>query len=323
MRAAGSAEAVLEAAGGATDTGGTGSAVPALPRTAYRESLLGAVRAFGERGLSALERVSRNHDKHANRIARDELEQLRGSNRAVEELCARAEELMAALGREITGTSRGRRHQLARALAECARGVHDQAAALERYGLEIPNTDGWQAAVDAAAAADATDDDAASAGDTAPGNGGIADAHAPGFDVLAAELQTLDERMAAGESLATLKPTHDQLAGNWLAQADRAQPDKDQKARFETVSHRYRELVEADRRLNDMEFRSVDMPSEAGRQARRTGSPAGAVEAAARSGTGPQPPATPVALGTLAILGPPAPGACVRGRHDSRSRTLP
>ena len=274
MRSAASAEAAMEVASGVTTPEELAVLFLRCP-SAHREALLDAVRSFGERGLSTLERESRNHDKQANRIARDELEHLRGSNRAVEELCTRAEELKAALGREITGASPGRRHQLARALAECARGVRDQAPTLERYGLEIPNTDDWQAAIDTAAAdaaaaaakaaaeADATDDDNTSTGDTAPASEGIADARAPGFEVLAAELQTLDERMAAGESLAALKPTHDELSGNWLAQADRTQPDKDQKALFETVSHRYRELLEADERLNDIEFRSVDMPSDA------------------------------------------------------------
>ena len=304
MRSAASAEAALEAASGVTTPEELAVLFLRCP-SAHREALLGAVRSFGERGLSTLERESRNHDKQANRIARDELEHLRGSSRAVEELCTRAEELKAALGRETTGASPGRRHQLARALAECARGVRDQAATLERYGLEIPNTDDWQAAIDtatsvaaaasaaaeteaaaealaagsvadsaadsaadaaaAAAAADAnaTDDETASAGDTAPRGEEITGTHAPSFDVLSAELQTLDERMSAGESLGALKPTHDELSGNWLAQADRAQPDKDQKTLFETVSHRYRELLEADQRLNDIEFKSVDMPSDA------------------------------------------------------------
>ncbi len=260
MRAAVSAEAVLEAAGGATAPEELAALFLRCP-AAYRESLLGAVRAFGERGLSALERVSRNHDKQANRLARDELEHLRGSNRAVEELCARAEELTAALAREIGGTALGRRHQLQRALAECARGVRDQAATLERYGLEAPNTEAWQAAIDAAAETDdANEEGAASAADQVIGGEGVADA--PGFDALAAELQTFDTRMVAGESLGVLKPTHDELAGNWLAQADRAQPDKNQKALFETVSHRYRELVEADERLRTVEFRRLELPSE-------------------------------------------------------------
>ena len=263
MQAAASAEAALEAASGVSTPEELAALFLRCP-PAHREALLAAVRSFGERGLSALERESRNHDKQANRIARDELEHLRGSNRAVEELCARAGELKAALGREIAGAPSDRRHQLARALAECARGVRDQATTLKRYGLDIPDTGDWQATIDAATEADTADEDAAaSAGDTATPGEGIADTHAPGFDALAAELRALDERMAAGESLTTLKPTHDELAGNWLAQADRAQPDKDQKALFETVSHRYRELVDACERLDGIEFQGVDVPSDA------------------------------------------------------------
>ncbi len=248
MRSATSAEDALEAAGGATAPEELAALFLGCP-VALREALLPRMRSFGERGLSALERESRNRDKQANRTARAELDDLRGSNRAVEELCVRAEELKAALARQSTGASAARGHQLRRALAECARGIRDQAATLARYGLEIPDLDGWEAAIDAASAADAEQ----------PPN-----AYARGFDVLAAEFQVLDERMIAGEPLATLKPTHDELTGNWLAQADRAQPDKDQKTCFETVSHRYRELLEADDRLRNVDFRQVDVPPEAG-----------------------------------------------------------
>ena len=149
-----------------------------------------------------------------------------------------------------------------RALAECVRGVRDQAATLARYGLEIPSLDDWQAAIDAASATGAggEEEDAASPSGTAAGD--TRGDRSRNFDALAAELKVLDERMIAGETLASLKPTHDELAGNWLAQADRAQPDKDQKALFETVSHRYRELMEADDRLRNTEFRQVEAPAD-------------------------------------------------------------
>ena len=255
MRSATSAENALEAASGATTPEELAALFLGCP-VGLREALLPRVRSFAERGLSALERESRNHDKQVNRTARAELDDLRGSSRAVEELCTRAEELKAALARETTGASPARNHQLRRALAECARGIRDQAATLARYGLDIPDLDDWQAAIDAASEADAASDAAAEA-EQAP------KAHARGFDVLAAEFQVLDERMVAGEPLASLKPTHDELAGNWLAQADLAQPDKDQKTLFETVSHRYRELLEADDRLRNVDFRQMDVPHEA------------------------------------------------------------
>lgn len=259
MRAAMSTEAALAAAGGATTPEELAALLLACPG-ALRNALLPGVRSFGERGLSALERTSRNHDKQVNRTARAELDELKGSNRAVDELCARAEELKAALARDTTGTAAARGQQLRRALEECARGVRDRAATLERYGLEIPNLDGWQAAIDASAQAEAAE----AAGAEAAGAEAAPSAHAPDFAALTAELQALDERMAAGEPLASLKPTHDELAGNWLAQADHSQPDKDQQTRFETVSHRYRELVEADDRLQNIEFRQVHVPPEAG-----------------------------------------------------------
>ena len=271
MGAATSAESALQTASGATAAAELARLFLRCP-AAFREALLPRVRAFGERGLSALERESRNHDKQANRTARAELESLRGSNRAVQDLGARAGELMAALARETAGDSAARSHQLQRALAECARDVRNHAPTLERYGLEIPDTAGWQAAIEAAAEAEAamagsatqgasTDDGAAHPAET-PGSGEAANAESPGFDALAVELQALDERLAAGESLTTLQPMHDELAGSWLAQADRAQPDKNQKALFETVSHRYRERVEAGERLRDAAFRPVQAPAE-------------------------------------------------------------
>ena len=270
MRAAASAEAALEAASGATTPEELAVLFLDCPG-AHREALLPGVRSFAEPGLSALERESRSRDKQVNRTARAELDNLKGSNRAVAELCARADELLAALARDDNDASPGRDHQLRRALGECARGVRDQAATLALYGLEIPNLDHWQAAIEAAPATGAGGEDEASEADSDAGGmpddrspgavEGMPGVGFPGFDALAAELEDLDERMVTGEPLAALKPVHDELAGNWLAQADRVQPDKDQRALFETVSHRYRELAEADERLGNMAFRQVDVPA--------------------------------------------------------------
>ena len=244
MRAAESVEAALDAASGITKPDELTALFLSCPER-HREALLPKVRLLGDRGLAALERQSRNRDKEANRTARAEQEALRDSNRTVQALCERAEELKTALARKTTGTNRARTDQLRRTLEECVLGVRGQAQTLARYGLEIPNLDDWQAAIDAAIEAD-----------EAP------QAAVPGFAALAADFQALDQRMAAGEPLASLKQTHDDLADNWLAQADRAQPDKAQKTLFETVNHRYLELIEADERRRNIDFREVDVPTE-------------------------------------------------------------
>ena len=240
MRAATSAQAALEAVSAATTAEETAALFVSCPG-AFRETLLPRVRAFGESGLSALERESRNRDKQVNRIARAELDDLRGSNRAVEELRARAEELEAALARESADASPARSHQLQRALAECIRGIRDREPTLARYGLTIPNLNEWQAAVDAASVSEAGDDETATT-TSKPANEKSSGNRLRSFDALVAELRALDERLLAGEPPAGLKPMHDELAGDWLAQADRAQPDNDQKALFEAVSQRYREM---------------------------------------------------------------------------------
>ena len=262
MRAAASTADALQAACGVTAPDELAALYLQCP-VPLRETLLPALRSLGERGLSALERASRGHDKPANRAARDELDNLRSSSRAVEELCARAGELKAALAREDNRTSPARGHQLRRALAECARGVRDQQAMLERYGLSVPDTDDWQAAIDASADDEASGDGAEQASGSAPSAGGEEpDVHHPGFDDLAAGLQALDQRMVAGESPADLKPIHDELAGNWHALANRVQPDSDQAAVFEAVSNRYLELAEADERLGGIEFRRAAPPAD-------------------------------------------------------------
>ncbi len=247
MRLADSDEAARRAASGVTAPELLAALFLACP-DAYREALLPGVCALGERGLSVLERESRNHDKHANRRARVELDTLRGAARTVDDLSERAGELKATLARGSVATTPARAPQLRRALEECVRGINDQAEILGRYGLEIPNVDDWLSPAEAPPA-------------EAPPPVAIApEPDIPDFAALVTELQTLDERMAACEPLTALRETHDELAGRWLACADQAQPNREHKAVFETVSRRYQELTEATERLQNIDFPPIDVP---------------------------------------------------------------
>ncbi len=244
MRTASSGAEALRIAEGTTEPNALAALFLSCP-DACREALLPRVRMLGEQGLSVLERQSRNHDKQVNRTARNELEQLRASSQAVDELCARAEELKAALGRESTDHTAARIHQLRRALEECARGVRDHAQTLAGYGLETPDVEDWQTAAEPAPVTQQA----------------VAPVEAE-FDELVAGLKALDDRMQAGEAIDSLQETRDALTDRWLACADHAQPDNSQREAFETVSHRYRELADATERQRATRFQEVTMPPE-------------------------------------------------------------
>ncbi len=246
MRVATSVEEAAGAASGVTAPEALAALFLCCPEP-YRDSLLPAVRLLGEPGLAVLERQSRNHDKLVNRTARAELDLLRTSRRTVDELYGRAEELKAALARETAGTAPGRPRELLRTLEACLGEIEENAPTLARYGLQAPSLAALRVTVDAPAPVAVA-----------------AEPDLPGFDVLTAGLRALDERMVAGEPLDDLKETHDELTGNWLAQADRTQPDRDQRAVFETVTHRYRELAEATDRQGNLSFAVDEIPQEIG-----------------------------------------------------------
>ena len=264
-RTAQSAEAALRATRGVSAPEQLAPLFLACPER-HREALLPGLRALGERGLSMLERESRNHDKQVNRTARTELDTLRNAKRAVDELSQRAAELRAALERETAGTSSTRPLQLRRALEECVRGVRDQANSLVPYGLEIPDVEDWLPPVEEPDRPVPEPELAESKPEqTNPGPEPvepITRANEPGFAALASESQSLDERMVAGESVAALKETHDDLASRWLAAADHTQPDEANKAIFDSASHRFHELAEATDRLQNIDLQSADAPPE-------------------------------------------------------------
>ena len=144
IRRSNSSADALKAADGVTAPEQLATLYIACPE-ACREALLPGLRALGERGLTVLERESRNHDKQVNRTARTELDALRNAKRSVDELAQRAHELLAALDRATGDSAPARTRQLRRALEDCVRGVRDQAKSLTRYGLQPPNVEGWLA----------------------------------------------------------------------------------------------------------------------------------------------------------------------------------
>ncbi len=241
---------------------------------AYREALLPGLCALGERGLSILERESRNHDKQVNRTARTELESLRNAKRTVDELAQRATELKAALGRETADNSAARTLQLRRALEECVRGVRDQANCLGRYGLALPKVADWLPPIteptlaagaspaDEAAAAEAGKSALATGGPTAGNKDAGAESKAADFAALVIELQALNERLAAGEPLAVLREIQDNLADRWRAEAGRGQPEQAHKAIFDAVCQRFQELEQATRRLQSIAVPSIKIPQD-------------------------------------------------------------
>ena len=244
MRAANSPQEALAAASGVAAPDAQATLFLNCPEP-HREALLPAIRLLGEPGLTALEHQSRNHDKQANRTARAELESLRASNRAIDELSRRAEELKNALERDSTDATPARALQLRRSLEECAEGVRSQEAIRNRFGLETPNVDEWLADVEPAPEAEPP-----------PATG------LPGFDALVAGLEALRERMMAGEASDSLRETRDDLVNAWLARSDRAQPDAEQQATFETVTRQFRELGEAADRQRNVPFQEVERPPE-------------------------------------------------------------
>ena len=250
MRAARSPQDVLAAA--------TGVAAPDALAALYlngpephREALLPSIRLLGEPGLSALEHQSRNHDKSANRTARAELESLRASNRAIEELSHRAEQLKTALARESTDATPARTLQLRRALEQCAASVREQTAIRAGYALATPNVDAWLAGIETAPLPE---------GEPLPRAAPEPAPSLPGFTTLVAGFEALNERMVAGEPPDSVQQSHDKLTAEWQARTDVEQPDAQHQTIFESVTQRFRHLLEATDRQQNAAFRAVDDP---------------------------------------------------------------
>lgn len=202
---------------------------------AWRPQMLELIRHCGEAGLAALEKRSRNRDKHSNQLARAELDELRGVRKAVADLRARAEEVAAALGKSGGAAPSARIIHLKKELKGCCDGIQAKAETLRKYGSEAPDLTLWLAA--------AHYERQPSADGSAP---------RPGFRKLAAAFEELAAKMQAGAPFAELERERDALTEEWLTQADQAQPDAAQHAVFERVSHQYQELADAHKRWLDL-----------------------------------------------------------------------
>ena len=210
---------------------------------AWRPEVLKGIRLCGEPGLTALEKSSRNRDKHSNQVARAELERLRALRKAVAELCARADELAAALGKTGGAAPSARIIHLKRELQGCCDAIQAKAGELSEYGAKAPDLTAWLVA--------AHHEQQPSSSNPAP---------KPGFKKLTLAFENLAATMQAGGPFAELERERDALTQEWLTQADQAQPDAAQHAVFERVSHQYQELADAHKRWADLKIEAVPSP---------------------------------------------------------------
>ena len=210
---------------------------------AWRPQMLVHLRRCGEPGLAALEKCARNRDKHSNQLARAELEKLRVLRKAVAELCARADELAAALGKTGGAAPSARIIHLKKELQGCCDAIQAKAGELCTYGAETPDLTAWLAA--------AHHEQSPGSNDPAP---------RPGFKKLALAFENLAKKMQAGAPFAELERERDALTQEWLTQADQAQPAAAQHAVFERVSHQYQELADAHKRWADLKVEAAPPP---------------------------------------------------------------
>ena len=208
----------------------------------FREALLPALRRAGDQGLAALEKRSRNRDKNANRKARAERETLRALCRDSEQLRERAERLETALRKASAEGAPAQFLHLKSELQGCIEAAKQQRQDLAPYGLPGPDAEAWQELVQTLETPEP--------------------APLPRFDALVAELRQLDERMAAGAPFEEWAPSREALARQWLAASDRSKPDPSEQAVFEEVSHRYRELADAQARWQKLGFKEAELPPE-------------------------------------------------------------
>lgn len=206
----------------------------------FRDALLPALRAFGDEGLAALEKHSRNRDKNANRAARVERQARRELGQFAEQLSERAARLEDGLRKASAQGAPAQFLHLKNELQGCVQAAERQRESFAQYGLPAPDADRWRNAIQALEMPEP--------------------APAPHFDGLVAELRQLDERMAAGTPFAELEQSREALTRQWLAAADRAKPDSSEQALFEEISHRYRELADAQARWQKLDFQEAEVP---------------------------------------------------------------
>ena len=245
LQAASSPEAALRVASEATETGELAELYLRCPN-ALRPTLLDLLRKAGEAGLAALEKRSRNRDKASNRCARAELDRLRALVKSVGDLRARAEELAAVLSKAADQALSPRIIHLKKELKGCCHAIQSKTAALSEYNAAAPDLSSWLAAAQYDETPSAT---------FAP----KADATGESFQALVEAFEELARQMAAGAAFEPMKEQRDALTAEWLTLADQGQPDDAQHRLFESVSHRYRELAEAEQRC-----RGLALPIEEG-----------------------------------------------------------
>ena len=206
----------------------------------FRDALLPALRTLGDRGLAALEKHSRNRDKNANRAARAERQARRELGQFAEQLKERAARLEAGLRKAHAEGAPAQFLHLQNELQGCVQAAEQRRESLAQYGLPALDADRWRNLLQSFKTPEP--------------------APAPRFDGLVAELRRLDERMAAGTPFAELEQRREALTRQWLAAADRAKPDPSEQALFEEISHRYRELAEAQARWQKLGFKEAEVP---------------------------------------------------------------
>ncbi|MCZ6659231.1 MAG: DUF349 domain-containing protein [Gammaproteobacteria bacterium] len=219
----------------------------------FREGLIKAICLTGEAGLGALEKLSRNRDKHCNRLARDELERLRKLTKDVDDDRRRAEELAEALGKVTSGDPRQRLEHLKRELEATISRLQTSAQALANYGLDAPQIHDYAALVAAAEAAAA---EAAAAKPAA--NEDLA------FAAMVTEFERLDAALlevSEADGFAAIEVAQQELTERWRAAADKEAPKPDQLQIFERVCQRCEELAGALERMRRMDSSTVTIPN--------------------------------------------------------------
>ena len=188
--------------------------------------------------LTELERGSRDRDKALNRLARERLEQIRATRNQAAEARTRVVELAEALERhqrlDRDDMAEQHRNILLREFDAATENFHALAQTLTAAGEQ---------SVDISAAlrqvAATRNRELAITAPVVPPT-----AHDDPFPELVTEFQSLKLAMQRGDDFATITTKRQQLTEQWLGAADQNQPNPDEHAEFEEVSHAYRELAD-------------------------------------------------------------------------------
>jgi len=208
-----------------------------------RETLLAHPALGTATALTALEKRSRDRDKSLNRHARRQLERRKALRHDADASRARAEELAAALNRTDPSHAerawRERQHELKRRLDEALDAHARDRAALATFGDAVADLERLR--VDAATLPTLDQPEA----EPAPETAAVPDP----FAALVEEFQALDRSLEAGDPFEDVAARRQRLTERWLATADHQPPAEAQHQVFEAVSHRFRELADASKRL--------------------------------------------------------------------------